>query len=122
MAAHFLSEPLIRPGMNSRFAELPHWTTPLLWLVALVNSRGIARLLLRGVPKTNYGLWLIGVSSLLAASLNFATGTTGRTFVLQFALAAIALIVSTPWLIDKRNVPSAQSYQPLGILVLLLLW
>src|SRR5437660_4358026 len=42
------------------------WAGPLVWLVAILNAHGIARLaLLRWRKSSIYGLWLIGLAALL---------------------------------------------------------
>ena len=47
------------------FNRLP-WATPLIWIVVILNSRGVARLILRPWRKTKtYGFWLIGLTSAL---------------------------------------------------------
>lgn len=47
------------------FGVLP-WAVPFLWVVVILNSRGVARLILRPWRKMKtYGLWLIGVTALL---------------------------------------------------------
>jgi uncharacterized membrane protein len=47
------------------FGILP-WALPLLWVVAVLNSRGVARLILRPWRKIRaYGFWLIGLTALL---------------------------------------------------------
>src|SRR5438477_4598183 len=47
------------------------WPLPLLWLVVIVNARGVARLILRPWRKTTYyGFWVIGLASLLAVLLD----------------------------------------------------
>jgi uncharacterized membrane protein len=47
--------------------------TPLIWVVAILNSRGIGRLILRPWRKTKtYGFWLIGVTAALATVFDFA--------------------------------------------------
>ena len=47
------------------FNILP-WFMPLLWVVIVLNSRGVGRLILRPWRKTRtYGFWLIGVTALL---------------------------------------------------------
>jgi uncharacterized membrane protein len=52
------------------FYPLP-WAVPLLWLVALLASRGVARLVLRPWRNTpNYGYWLLGVAALLVVVLD----------------------------------------------------
>ena len=46
------------------FGTLP-WAMPLLWVVAVLNSRGVARLILRPWRKIHaYGFWLIGLTAL----------------------------------------------------------
>ncbi len=47
------------------FRALP-WFMPLLWVIVLLNARGVARLILRPWRKLRvYGFWLIGISALL---------------------------------------------------------
>jgi putative membrane protein len=47
------------------FKTLP-WAMPLIWVVAILNSRGVARLILRPWRKTKtYGFWLIGLTAVL---------------------------------------------------------
>jgi uncharacterized membrane protein len=49
------------------------WTLPLLWVVAIFNSRGVGRLILRPWRKVkNYGLWLIGLTAVLAVAFDLA--------------------------------------------------
>lgn len=46
------------------FGTLP-WLMPLLWVVVVLNSRGVARLVLRPWRKMRtYGFWLIGLTAL----------------------------------------------------------
>ncbi len=46
------------------FGRLP-WILPLLWIVAVLNSRGVARLVLRPWRKIRaYGFWLMGLTAL----------------------------------------------------------
>jgi uncharacterized membrane protein len=48
------------------FDKLP-WAMPLIWIVVVLNSRGVARLILRPWRKTKtYGFWLIGLTAVLA--------------------------------------------------------
>src|SRR6185436_17191420 len=43
------------------------WPMPLLWTVIIINSRGVARLIMRPWRKTTYyGFWVIGLACLLA--------------------------------------------------------
>ena len=49
------------------------WPMPLLWIVVVLNSRGVGRLILRPWRKTKtYGFWLIGVTGALAMLFAFA--------------------------------------------------
>jgi uncharacterized membrane protein len=49
------------------------WTIPLLWVVALFNSRGTARVILRPWRKLkSYGYWLIGLTAVLITAFDFA--------------------------------------------------
>ena len=53
------------------FHPLP-WAVPMLWLVVLLASRGVARLVLRPWRNTpDYGFRLIGLATLLAVLLDF---------------------------------------------------
>jgi uncharacterized membrane protein len=48
------------------------WTVPIIWLVALLASRGVARLVLRPWRHTlNYGYWLLALTALLVVVLDF---------------------------------------------------
>jgi uncharacterized membrane protein len=47
------------------FHKLP-WAIPLIWVVTILNSRGVARLILRPWRKTKtYGFWLMGLAAVL---------------------------------------------------------
>ncbi len=49
------------------------WSLPFLWLVLVVNSRGVARLILRPWRASrDYGFWLIGLTALLCAATGLA--------------------------------------------------
>jgi uncharacterized membrane protein len=54
------------------FKTLP-WPMPLLWIVVVLNSRGVARLILRPWRKIKtYGFWVIGITGALAMLFDFA--------------------------------------------------
>jgi putative membrane protein len=54
------------------FNKLP-MTMPLIWVVVVLNSRGVARLILRPWRKTKtYGFWLIGLTAALVLLFNLA--------------------------------------------------
>ena len=59
-------------GDQKIFNSIP-WTIPLLWIVAVFNARGVARLMLRPWRKTkNYGWWVISFTALLALAFDLA--------------------------------------------------
>lgn len=127
------------------FDTLP-WVTPLLWVVILLNCRGVARLILRPWRKLHgYGYRVMGLTCLLVSLFDvglepFATrvhrfwiwrvaggGKSLEWFAapwvnfLGWALAALlVLMVATPWLINKM--PSrrrAADFHPLIVWVTL---
>jgi uncharacterized membrane protein len=54
------------------FGELS-WSIPFLWVVAVLSSRGTARLILRPWRKLKaYGFWWIGLTAILTALFDFA--------------------------------------------------
>lgn len=62
-------------GVNSepRIFGTISWAMPLIWIAAILNSRGVARLILRPWRKTRtYGFKLIGLTALLTAGFDFA--------------------------------------------------
>ncbi|MCX6894773.1 MAG: carotenoid biosynthesis protein [Verrucomicrobia bacterium] len=107
------------------FDKLP-WTAPLLWVVILLNCRGVARLILRPWRKLHgYGFRVMGLTCLLTALFDLGlepfatrvhrfwiwrvsggvTGSLGAPWVnfLGWAVTAlIILLVATPWLINKQ--------------------
>jgi uncharacterized membrane protein len=73
------------------FHPLP-WTVPLMWISAILASRGVARLLLRPWRKTpNYGYRVIGVTTLLV-------------LLLDAGLEPFATLVKHYWVWDSRLV------------------
>jgi len=114
------------------------WLVPLLWVIAIFNSRGVARLVLRPWRKVkNYGYRLLGLSTALAVAFDvalepFATGAKhlwrwqptkipltwhGATPMNYFGWAAVALlifVVILPYLIRKQpGNPSPPDFAPL---------
>ncbi|HUB87571.1 MAG TPA: carotenoid biosynthesis protein [Verrucomicrobiae bacterium] len=54
------------------FRTLP-WFVPLLWVAMILNSRGVARLILRPWRKIKtYGFWLMGLTATLTTLFDFA--------------------------------------------------
>jgi uncharacterized membrane protein len=55
------------------------WTVPLIWVVAIFNSRGVARLVLRPWRKVkNYGFLLMGLTAALALAFDVALEPLAR--------------------------------------------
>jgi uncharacterized membrane protein len=122
------------------------WPMPLLWLVVVVNSRGVARLILRPWRKTTYyGFWVIGLAGLLAMLFDtglepFATrvrhywvwetnvnvpGWYSAPWVnsLGWFVTALGILgFTTPWLINKQPIKQSTDYHPLVIWLLLSLY
>ena len=49
------------------------WPVPALWIIIVLNSRGVARLILRPWRKLkNYGFWLIGITTALVILFDLA--------------------------------------------------
>ena len=47
------------------------WPLPLLWVVLVINARGVGRLVMRPWRKTNfYGFWVIGLTCLLVLAFD----------------------------------------------------
>lgn len=127
------------------FGVLP-WTVPLLWVVAIVSGRGVARLIMRPWRKTNfYGFWVIGITCLLLVHLDLAleafavdvrhywlwrptvTSLKWHTapwvnFLGWFVTALAVLSLTLPSLINKQPVKRPMDYQPLIMWMLLHGW
>jgi len=119
------------------------WPMPLLWLVVIVNSRGVARLILRPWRKTTYyGFRVIGLACLLAVVFDaglepFATrarhywfwkthinelgwySAPWMNFLGWFVTTLAILGFTTPWLINKQPVKQPTDYHPLVLWLLL---
>ncbi len=126
-----------------RFFDTLPWPVPLIWVVAVLNSRGVARLILRPWRKTRtYGWWVIGFTAGLCVLLDaawqpFATrvkefwfwnptklpfdwyGTPITDFVGWAVTALFILAFATPVLINKKPSKHPPDYQPLVVWVLL---
>jgi uncharacterized membrane protein len=124
------------------FPPLP-WAVPLVWIVAVLNSRGVARLMLRPWRKTRaYGFWVIGLATVLVVLFDFglepfATRVKGYWYwaptklpfawygapfvnFLGWAVATLLILAfATPSLIDKKKVRHPPDYHPLVIWLVL---
>jgi uncharacterized membrane protein len=118
------------------------WPIPLIWLVAILSSRGVARLIARPWRKTNYyGFWVIGLTVVFVLNIDlglepYATawkrywiwnapasvptwyGAPWANF-LGWGVTALGIVVlTTPWLINKQPVKQPTDYHPLLIWLL----
>jgi len=122
------------------FNALP-WFMPFLWVVVILNARGVARLILRPWRKLRvYGFWLIGITALLTLIFvfglePFATrfrhywiwsptklpvdwyGTPLSNFLGWVVTALLILGFSTPSLMKKKPSKSHPEYHPLIVWV-----
>lgn len=127
------------------FKTLP-WALPLIWVAMILNSRGVARLILRPWRKThNYGFWLIGLTALLTVGFDFALdpfaarvkhywlwlptkfpltwqGAPLVNFLSWGAVSLLILMVVTPALINKNPVRRPPDFHPLAVWLGALAW
>jgi len=120
------------------FKTLPG-ALPLIWIVAILNSRGVARLILRPWRKIRtYGFWLIGLTAWLAMLFDlafdpfaarakhywlwlptkFPVSWQGAPLVNFFGWAAVSLLILafiTPSLINKNPARRVVDYHPLAV-------
>jgi uncharacterized membrane protein len=124
------------------FHPLP-WSVPFLWIVMVMNSRGVARLILKPWRKVRtYGFWVIGVAISLVIMLDlglepFATkvkhfwlwlptkssldwySTPWVNFLGWAVTTLFILVFATPALINKRSVKHPPDYHPLIVWLLM---
>ena len=132
--------PIVYNAQNTgRFLVYPlPWSVPLIWIVVLLNGRGVARLMLRSRRRgAYYGFWVIGLAAVLVVIFElslepYATqvkeywswkptkihsdwfGTPWVDLVGCAAVAALILLFVTPALINKSPNPSpSPSFHPL---------
>ncbi len=127
------------------FGVVP-WSIPLLWVVLIINGRGVARLILRPWRRTNYyGFWVIGLTCLLAVLFDlgfepFAVHlknywlrpapqavlswhTAPWVNYLGWFVSALGILTfALPWLINKQPIKQPKDYHPLVVWLLLNLW
>ncbi|HEY5040609.1 MAG TPA: carotenoid biosynthesis protein [Verrucomicrobiae bacterium] len=126
---------------GAKIFYLVPWIIPLLWIVAVFNARGLARLILRPWRKIKtYGFWLIGLTAVLVLAFDVALepfashqvkglwlwqptkikftwfGATPLNFLGWAVVSLLILAFATPALIKKqpsqRNTPD---YHPLAV-------
>ncbi len=124
------------------FYPLP-WAVPMLWVVVILNARGVGRLILRPWRlNRNYGFWLLGLSVLLVVLLEsglepYATQvkeywswrptklssdwyTMPWVNLLGWGITSLLILAFvTPALINKRPAKTAPQYHPLVVWSLL---
>ena len=130
-------------SMGAQLFGVVPWPVPLLWTAVILNSRGVARLILRPWRKMEkYGLWVLGLACLLTVVFDaglepFAVArgwwiwrtpeglpvwhtTPLVNFLGRAVTTLITLLAVTPWLINKK--PSRLSpaeYHPLIVWTIL---
>jgi len=128
--------------MKPRISGLP-WFVPIVWVVAVLNSRGVARLGLRPWRKTrNYGWWVIGLTIVLCMMLDLGWevfigpinhyvlwsqtkfplswhGVPFSNFLGWILTLLLIMAFCTPALINKRHTRSIPDYHPLIVWLLL---
>jgi uncharacterized membrane protein len=134
--------PILHESGPQLFNALP-WYVPFIWVVAILNSRGVARLILRPWRKLRvYGYWLLGISTLLTLLLDlgmepFASGpgrfwlwgptklsidwygTPLTNFLGWLVTTLLILAFTTPSLMKKKPAKSFPDYHPLIVWVVL---
>lgn len=127
------------------FYPLP-WAMPVLWLVAILNTRGVARLILRPWRNgRNYGLGVIGTAVALMVVFglcldpvatqvkSFWVWTPNKsalnwyhapaiTFVSWSVVSLLLLAFATPALINKQPSPSRPHRDALWVWLVMLIW
>jgi uncharacterized membrane protein len=115
------------------------WPVPLIWLVCLLNSRGVARLILSPRRQSrNYGWWLLVVAVLLTVLLDFGLqpfaakvqhywswkptklptdwyGAPWVNFLGRGVTTLVILVFVTPALLNKKPVKPPPDYYPLAV-------
>ena len=127
-------------GIGPVYYKSLSWVMPLIWVVIILNSRGVARLILRPWRKNKtYGYKVIGLTALLVLLFDVAfdpfasrvrhswvwmpsalkltwQGAPLANFLTWAAITLLILVVITPWLVVKqpRQKRGADLY-PIGV-------
>jgi uncharacterized membrane protein len=131
------------PAAGPRLLEMLPWWLPLMWVVVVLNSRGVARLMLRPWRKTRaYGFRLIGLTAVLCVLFDAAWepfagkvmgywlwrptrlnlswyGAPVSNFAGWVVTVLLILVFATPVLINKSPVKYPPDYHPLILWCLL---
>jgi uncharacterized membrane protein len=131
------------PDAGPRIADVLPWLMPLLWVVVILNARGVARLIVRPWRKTRtYGLRIILLTCVLAVAFAFGLepfaikvnsywkwestqgGLSWHTapwinFVSWFLTALLIMAFTTPFLMKKRPARTPSDFHPLGTWVVM---
>jgi hypothetical protein len=102
------------------------WALPLLWVVAMLNARSVARLILwPHREKGSYGLWLILFTALMTALVFMVQESLSGRFYnwgapvalcgVRFLAAVFFLAIVAPFLIPKGAVVPRPDLRPLCI-------
>ncbi len=132
---------------NPMFGTVPWWV-PAMWVVVILNARGVARLtLFRWRTNRNFGLWviaatcalvvlfLLGLEPVATLDKRYWIWTTGKgsvpwnwygtpiTNFLAWGISAfVVLMACIVWMINKRPAPVVPHFQPVAVWVLLSVW
>ena len=131
---------VFNPACGAKLFNAVPWTIPLLWIVAIFNARGVARLILRPWRTVkNYGFWLIGLTTGLVVAFDLALepfawhvkhfwlwqptklavtwqGTTLLNFFGWLFVSLLILAFATPSFIKKQpGQPDTPDYHPLAV-------
>lgn len=130
------------PSIGQKLFEPLPWSVPIIWLVAVLCARGVARLMLRPWRKTrSYGFWLIGITAGLVVLFDFGLEPFAThvkrlwlwnptraglywyrapwvNFLGWAGTALLILAFATPSLINKKPVKQPPNYHPLIVWLL----
>jgi putative membrane protein len=138
--------PIAFSNVGPKFFDVLPWSVPFLWVAVVLNSRGVARLILRPWRKLRtYGFWLMGVTAVLAVLFDLALepfaskvrffwvwretkfpvswcGVPIVNFLGWLVTALLILAFAAPALINKQVRPrqSPPDYHPLVVWLLAL--
>ena len=134
---------LYTDAAGPKFFQVLPWSVPVVWIIVLLNARGVARLILRPWRKSRlYGFRLIGVTAALALAFDFGLepfatqvnrfwlwqptkltwlwhGTPPSNFLGWLVTALLVLAFATPMMINKSHQKFPSDYHPLIVWLLL---